>query len=164
MNFSPKVIFSEKWAFPIIMQGQKMTFIHWNSKLNNLNSTKYQLYVEQINHCPQYWLTGCYGQHSKRRKMRKIKNFQKISKNICNWRLFNILCYIFCGKHSHDLSVDLICQISENSYWNMIVAVNTVTQILIGERKYATFLQTLLFYKANLFILMYNQVWNVTTH
>ena len=62
--------------------------------------------------------------------------------------------YIF----SHDLSVNLICQNSENSYRNMIVAVKSVTRILIGKRKYATIC------KANLLILMYNQMWNVTTH
>ena len=45
--------------------------------------------------------------------------------------------YIF----SHDLSVNLICQNSENSYRNMIVAVKSVTRILIGKRKYATILQ-----------------------
>ena len=33
----------------------------------------------------------------------------------------------------------------------MIVAVKTVTQILIGERKYATFLQTLVFYNVMLY-------------
>ena len=96
--------------------------------------------------------------------MRKIKNFQKNSKNMCNGGLIIIIGYIFGGKHSHDLSVDLICQISENSYLNMIVAIKTVTQILIEERKYATFLQTLFFCKANLLILMYNQVWKVTTN